>query len=335
MMDEANGRSPEQHNNEIVFLLDKLFFYFIIGLVFQAVLFKTSQIWLSFLPFNSISYFTTNYLYSLYLCLNLPTIRSQSSTPSTIPSIYSDLSQKISFDYAYSLFSSNKPAKADKLFNSSFSAQALKYLFAIVLLYNIPQVLGILVCYTILCLDYGKNHADGLLNLPIIITSSLFGILIPIHGPLSNIVMMALSAVFCLQTFKPSLNSNETPPQTLSEQIAGSLQALKDRYETTNGIELFTLCTLSLALTSPYLAYLPLLSPISSLLLSPRLILAQSFIINIYLGYQLELFFSKCVAESPEKIPSPEKIVNHYAKQLYPYLSPLVSNAYSSVQKST
>ncbi len=326
MVDGAKTEENQTKEIELRELIDKVGSYIIIGFIFQTALFKVSLIWLNFLPITIVSPFYITHLYSLYVCMRLTAIKQSESPRYTIAQIYSDLSQKMSYNYLYNQFFPTQEDSGGRLLPVSFCEQALKYLFAMVLLYHIPETLTILAAYIIICLNNGKTHADGLINAPMLVLSSLFGLLLQSISPVTMLLLTMLSVTYATILFTPD-NPAKDPAQPFTERISIALEQAIEEYKTLKGSELliFTLCVATLA--SPLICYIPFISSVGFAAISHSALFIQAFITNIILGSQLKLFFSKEDDDSASQIPSLEEFTAEYASKLYAQVGPIFANA--------
>lgn len=298
-MKQTRDQMKDHKNSSALHLLDKIGFYFVIGFIFQAIIFKTSQIWLGLFLGVQANYWLVTFPYSAYICLMLPKIRSKPSQRSSIWQLGKHLSDSLSFEKLFESLFVYPMFQNESLSSKSYSAQALKYVLALLLLYHIPEVIALLLCYTVLCLDYGKTHTEGLLNIPLILISSLYAVMIPIQGSMAMVGKMALLTLLSMQIFRPLVPPNSKSHIDLNDYLALVVQEAHDTYQQLKGSQILLFGVVITILLIPAIQLLQLTFTLLASITLPKMLYATAYSSNVF--FVLSSILS-CISTPPLRV---------------------------------
>ncbi|MEC7030130.1 MAG: hypothetical protein VXW87_00465 [Pseudomonadota bacterium] len=298
-MKQTKDQMKDHKNTSALHFLDKIGFYFVIGFIFQAIIFKTSQIWLGLFLSVQANYWLITFPYSTYTCLMLPKIRSKPSQRSSIWQIGKHLADSLSFEKLLESLFVYPVLQNNSLSSKSYSAQALKYVLALLLLYHIPEVIALLICYTILCLDYGKTHTDGLLNIPLILISSLYGVMIPLQSSIAMIGKMALLALLSMHIFRPIVPKNSKNLFNLNGYLPLVTQQIDDTFQQLKGSQILLFGVMITILMIPAVQLLQIGFTLMASMTLPKMLYATAYSSNVF--FVLSSILS-CISTPPLRV---------------------------------
>lgn len=286
------GKENNSETNDIlVQFFDQIIAYFIYGLIAKMLAFSVSSIWLSYISLSFLQLIFVTHVFSLYLIKRIPETNSKPKEQSSLEQIFQEI--RFAILNLPSMFISKENKKA---FNA---LTALSYLLTLLCIYNIPAILGIMAIYTILCLSHGPHQTKSLLNLNMLVYSSLFAILFQSSHPLALISMGVLSMAILVEAYIPDeTNTGISQANKLYENICSSFaklhQGIRSEYNTIHILFL-------LVILSPIFNLFPILCILNSLIFSPSGIVFQTCLSTVMLGEKLYEFLLPNMAETSQK----------------------------------
>lgn len=307
----------------------------IYGAMFQIAAFSITKIWLMYIPIAAPFAFYYTYVLSLYAAHIAPKLLTMDSKSEKLGDIVNYLFSLTAQVYSY--LTTNTPTDQTAGFQSS--TQALKYLAAALAIYNIPAILGLIITYVIICLSHGREHAKLILNLPVFLLSTLYGLCISYMNTPLWFGLMATNVAILYVLAPNTQDTKDTCDDMLENLYVTAERSLKSLAGKTidpeSSLEDKTLYTLiAIALVMPATAVIPYVSAIPCHLFSPSMLAIQSAISTLVLGSKIRMFMPALSNETTPPIPAEEfDIVTQAGKQFVSAINTVISN-FSTKEKT-